>query len=267
MHDIILKLLKHLDTAEYTEYRDRFVVLQKEVILYNMSFEDEIIHQSWAELFADDFLSYAILTKEENDFCGYCAVKIKADKPEVQIELLKKFRGKGIGFQALSQMMTDVGNRNQISCFIAAVEPDNYISQHLMYKLGGIPAGIRQTNFLDKDDIDSFEKDHIDLLDSHLYQIAKDFGVEPQKLLSHVLIFDIPLVSLREKTSKHNLYEPRAKTSLIDEQDRTISTAVRQYSINNTAEHVLSILKEYGDDDFEKGRRKAIEYLEKKLEH
>ena len=152
-------VLRRIDEADYDEY----LQLQKEVFLGGIAFNDDIIRKVWVSLFGDGRVTCAIVTGDSNVFCGYCGVKnIHDEKPEIEIELLKKYRGKGIGFQALRKMMIDIGMRENISCFIAAVEPDNHVSQSLMYKLGGVPVGIRKSIYLEEKSVEEFEKGNIE---------------------------------------------------------------------------------------------------------
>ncbi|MDR1699662.1 MAG: GNAT family N-acetyltransferase [Lachnoclostridium sp.] len=262
MLEITLKLLKKTDMDEYM---DKYIELQKGVVLGDVSYKDEIIRQTWPELFESDIVSYAIITKEGADFCGYCAVKnIETDRPEIQIELLRTFRGKGIGFQALYEMMVEVGERYNISCFIAAVESDNYASQRLMYKLGGLPGGIRRTIYLNENEVGSFEKDYIDLLNRHMIQVAADFGVAPQKLLSHVLIFKIQLAELKKGMCSQNPCGTIPKTALMDEQDRKVSIAMRKHKMESIANDVLDILRKLEKERSDDAKKEINEYSKEK---
>jgi RimJ/RimL family protein N-acetyltransferase len=220
---------------------------------------DDIIKNMWEYMFEDKRVSYCIMTARENDFCGYCAVKdLDADKPEIEIELLRKYRGQGIGYQALSDMMASIEETSNVSGFISVVEPDNYISQKLMYKLGGIPAGVRQSNWLGDEDVDDFEKAHMDLLDERLLQVAEDFCVSPQKLLSSVLVFDIPLTATRKEPVKHGI------GGQVFDCDRVLSKAIRRYSFRRVSREVLLLLLKY-EHDPERAIKEATAYVEAKL--
>ena len=216
-------VLRRIDETDYEEY----LQLQKEVFIGYIAFSDDGIRHLWVSMFSESRITYAIVTDDSNAFCGYCAIKnIHDEKPEIEIELLRKYRGKGIGFQALRKMMIDIGERENISCFIAAVEADNHISQRLMYKLGGVPGGIRKSIYLEEKCVKEFEEDNIELLNSRINQVAEDFGVEPVKLLSHVLLFDISLDSLTKTLTGNNFDKAKKNTGYINDTDRKISVAL-----------------------------------------
>ena len=206
---------------------DRYVMLQKEVMLSSAKYDDKILLEVWGDMFEKHCEAYAIISDATDDFCGYCAIKNTYHaKPEIAIELFKKYQSKGIGFSALQKMLAYVGERHNKPCFIAVVEPDNYASQGLMYKLGGVPGGIKKSGFLQEEDIDDFESENLNLLNSRINQIAKDFSVEPKKLLSHALVFDIAVHNgLCENAGNRN----RVNLQNAKNDDRKISIAVRNY--------------------------------------
>ena len=162
--------------------------------------------------------------------------------------------------------MIDTGMRGNISCFIAAVESDNHISQRLMYKLGGVPGGIRKSIYLEKESVKDFEKDNIELLDSRIIQVAENFGVEPVKLLSHVLLFDISLDSLTKTLTESIFDKNRENADSIDDTDRKISVALRKNSQNSIVNEVLTILNNYLKNNFDEAKAQVIAYLNKRGE-
>ena len=89
-------VLRKIDETDYEEY----LQLQKEVFIGGIAFSDDIIRETWVYMFGEGRVAYAIVTDDNNAFCGYCAVKnIHNEKPEIEIELLRKYRGKGVGFK------------------------------------------------------------------------------------------------------------------------------------------------------------------------
>lgn len=73
-----------------------------------------------------------------NEFCGYCQIKdITTEEPELGIELLKKVHDQGVGFHSLKLLMTEYSQLSGKKYFIS-IDPENYASQRLMDKLGGL---------------------------------------------------------------------------------------------------------------------------------
>ncbi len=252
MLKIKLREMLQSDLGNYTQ-------LRKEVWLGDDLLTDDIIHKMWEGMFDGKRANYCIETDGDNDFCGYCAVRdTDADKPEIEIELLRRYRGQGIGFQALSTMMSNIEKSADVSGFIAAVEPDNYVSQCLMYKLGGKPGGIRQSSWLSDEDVDEFEKEHMNLLDNTLRQVAADFCIAPKKLLSSELLFEIPVTTARNAPNQHGAFRKCFDC------DRALGKAIRKYSRRSAQREVLLLLLKY-EHDPERARHEIISYLESKL--
>ena len=81
------------------------------------------------------------------------------------------------------------GNR----IFLAKVEPDNYASQFLMEKLKGIPAGLVKDSLISDERVEKFVEIHRYLLDERMQEIAEQFGVETNLLLTHLLVYKFNL--------------------------------------------------------------------------
>lgn len=107
------------------------------------------------------------------------------------IELLKCWKKQGIGYKAIKAMLTELKERLNINEFRIKVEPDNYASQRLFEKLGAVPYGIVEFMLHKEKDIIRCEEENMDAIDAKLVTVAEKFGVEPRKLLSHVLEYEL----------------------------------------------------------------------------
>ena len=85
------------------------------------------------------------------------------------------------------------GNR----IFLAKVEPDNYASQFLMEKLKEIPAGLVKDPLISDERVEKFVEIHRYLLDERMQEIAEQFGVETNLLLTHLLVYKFNLNKLQ----------------------------------------------------------------------
>lgn len=62
-----------------------------------------------------------------------------------------------------------------------------------MKKLGAKPHGIANGLLKKEEDKEQFEMENEGLIDERLTQLAEKFGVEPKKLLSHVLVYQLEI--------------------------------------------------------------------------
>lgn len=138
-------------------------------------------------------LCCSICMKDGGDFVGYCSVEKLSKRPlEVGINLLPEFQAYGFGPEAISAFMESIQRAAGPMDFIALIEPENVNSQKLFRRLGFKPERIATLFIKDPDDLRRFEDIRLQGLGEipeGLLDLAEEFGVEPRKLLSHVLVF------------------------------------------------------------------------------
>lgn len=258
MQNIRLRQMTDLYKAEYLK-------LQKELAYNKDVFNNEkYVEDLWKNFWEKKRVVYSISTELEGDFCGYCAVKnINAECPEIEIELVGKYRRKGIGYQALSLMLQDIYERYDKQCFFSRVEPDNYASQNLMKKIGGKPAGIMLDSMFLEEEQEEFEKRHSNLLDKYLEKVAEEFQVEPEKLLSHVLCFHITVDDMHKAIVDANEKEKEKSNKTYRMSGRKLYKAKYNYVLRRHCK-VLEDIKDILES--EQAREKADEYLQAELE-
>jgi RimJ/RimL family protein N-acetyltransferase len=145
----------------------------------------------WETHVAENTANYSIFDKTSGEYVGYCGIKnLTQDRWEIAIELLKKFHGKGYGYNALVLMFNALENLTGAMVYRSRVDSDNYASQGLMKKLGARPNGISEM-FLHGDELIRFQEENKDLIDDRIIGVANEFGVEPIDLLGHVLEYRI----------------------------------------------------------------------------
>ncbi len=174
---------------------ENYIRLQKEVSPFRHLFDEkDLCDKSWEDMFIEGRIPYAIIQVEDGEFCGYCAIKnIKQDKPEIEIELLEKFRGCGMGYTALCNLIYMMKEVHGIKNFTYCTDSDNYASQGLVSKVGGKPHGLKRFFFLREDETEKFEEENMDMIDDKVKEVAAAFDVEPRKLLSHILVYTIDI--------------------------------------------------------------------------
>lgn len=138
-------------------------------------------------------LCCSICMKDGGDFVGYCSVEKLSKRPlEVGINLLPEFQAHGFDPEAISVFMESIQRAAGPMDFIALIEPENVNSQKIFRRLGFKPERIATLFIKEPDDLRRFEDMRLQGLGEipeGLLDLAEKFGVEPRKLLSHVLVF------------------------------------------------------------------------------
>lgn len=202
-----------------TQDRENYFALQKSVALFpdkGLSDKKEYEDKSWWDQFENkNRICYVIETVPELFYCGECAVKdISDDIPEIEIELMQEYQYQGIGYKAIIMMLNKLAKQYGKQEFYAKIEPDNYASQFLFEKLGGIPAGVVKDYEISDERIEQFILAHRYLLDEQMQAIAKKFEIEPDMLLTHLLIYKIHCKDL--ETDDLNVFERTNKRERIE---------------------------------------------------
>ena len=183
-NEIILRKVQDSD-------KDIFIELQKENnIVKSMMKEEAYRNMLWNEHIEYKALMFSIVV--DNEYVGYCGIKNTTHEQwEIAIEILNKWKHKGIGYRAISVMLDEIKNRLNVSEFRVRIDAENYPSQRLFEKLGAEPNGISEFLLHEEADIRRCEEENIHLLDERIQKLAKQFNVEPRKLLSHVLEYKL----------------------------------------------------------------------------
>ena len=181
---ICLRMVQESDKINYLE-------LQKETcIVKSMLKEEAYQNMMWNEHIQDKSMMFTI--EVDGEYAGFCGINnLSRENWEMAIELLSRFRNKGIGYIAISIMLSEIKSRLDVDYFRAKIDADNYASQRLIEKLGATPYGIAEHMLHKEEDIARCEEENLEEIDDKLIQVAEKFGVEPRKLLSHVLEYEL----------------------------------------------------------------------------
>lgn len=170
------------------EQKDLILSVSYDCSFLKHEFENETYRKYlWEEFMNKNVANYSIFSKKTGEFVGYCGIKnLTKEVPELAIELLKKCRKQGYGYQALSLLMDRFAEITGKTVFRSRVEVDNYASQALHRKLGAIPNGISEF-LLHDEDVIRFQNENRNTIDENIRKLAAEFEVEPIELLGHVL--------------------------------------------------------------------------------
>lgn len=171
--------------------REIFDTLQKaNPLIQSMEDKEPFLDLVWREHNEDKSLMMSIVM--DRDYIGYCGIKNTAQPIwEIAIELLPEWTKHGIGFLALTAMLDEMKSRLGVSKYIVRIEPANMASQKLFEKLGARPSGIVDLWFNEQTTLKKCEEAGLHLIDDDMIEVAKKFNVEPRKLLSHVLEYEL----------------------------------------------------------------------------
>lgn len=173
------------------DYENYMEVSYECAIMRNAFKEDAFRKDLWESFLSDTAANFSIFDKVSGEYVGYCGIKnINVENWELVIELLKKYRHQGYGYHALVAMLNAVTALTGKTTYRSRVDPDNYVSQSLMKKLGAKPNGISEM-FIHGEDLQKFQEENKDLIDDKVRKLAKEFQVAPIDLIGHVLEFCI----------------------------------------------------------------------------
>ena len=97
--------------------------------------EEAYRNMLWNEHIEYKALMFSVIV--DNEYAGYCGIKNTTHEQwEIAIEILNKWKHKGIGYRAISVMLDEIKNRLNVSEFRVRIDVENYPSQRLFEKLG-----------------------------------------------------------------------------------------------------------------------------------
>ncbi len=142
------------------EDRDAFISLKKDVsdIGAAYDFMPEFAESSWQEaLTGSDGNVHVCLEYGSYGCIGYLNLQHpERDIPEIGIDMVKDFRNKGIGYQAVKLLMEHAGLIVGYKIFEAEIYSDNKASTALFKKLGAKKIDVVQGEFSEM--MDSFKE-------------------------------------------------------------------------------------------------------------
>ena len=250
-----IELRKLLDSD-----RETYFELENETWVNKRMLQDEEANdRSWKAMFADTEAHYAVLMGDQ--ICGFASIlKLGEEVQEFGLELFERFRHQGIGYAALVRLLEICKNEYHVKKLRSKVYPDNFPSILLMRKIGGTPYEITENPCIEESLRTEFQKDNAELISDNVKRMAELFGVEPELLLSNLLVFQIPLqpaeirfsLSLTGDLSYEKKIETKAINHMYQETTRILKS-------------ILEKAKNGTEEDFRKEMMDVIENLESRM--
>lgn len=151
--------------------------------------DEEFCKSVWKDTQEENAFCCSVIRKADQKFLGYVALKnTAANLWEVAIEFLNEYCHQGYGTEVLKLFLPTIAHITGKTQFQALVEVDNIPSQKLMEKLGARLIDIYDYAFNgDEEAAEAFEAQHLGEITDRMVEQAGQLGVEPRKMLSHVL--------------------------------------------------------------------------------
>lgn len=171
--------------------RPAYIRLQKENSIMPRAYEMEGFEDMlWEDMTEEKAFYTTIRRKSDDAYMGYCGIKnTQKDELELAVEILRDFHGHGYGKQALALFMNTVRDMTGINHFKALVDGENIASQKMCEACGGVPSGIAEHLLHDKQYMEEYEQENADEVTDLMREVAAKFSVQPEKLLTHVLVY------------------------------------------------------------------------------
>lgn len=168
------------------------------------------VHRQWSPFGRnyppEEMMLPALRQELTNPNAFFCVVQRKTDGAEmgyvslkdtthaiweIAMEFDRQFCYQGYGGQALLLFLRRVCEVTGRTQFQALVEVDNTACQSCMRKIGAEFVGLYNYAFENEAAAEEFELENLALIGDQLYALADRLGVQPRKLLSHVLEYRI----------------------------------------------------------------------------
>lgn len=170
--------------------KEKYIQVKKENTDDPEFYDNESAADSTWKMFKEEkSFCCTIIRKSDDEFIGYISIKdTKSNLWEIAIELLQEHCHKGYGSRAIALFLPAISKITNKAQFQALVETDNIPSQLLMEKLGARLIDIYDYTFQgDEEAATAFEEKYMYEITERMVILAEQIGVEPRKMLSHVL--------------------------------------------------------------------------------
>ena len=187
---IVLRPVRPNDAEFYADLRMHYSMMYRAEIKVGEKTKEGVFE---ADLCKPESFYCIIEHTASHNPIGYLGIKdANADVWEIAIELHWEQTHKGFGSKSIRLFLNEIHRITGHSEYKALVEPDNQPSQKCFGKIGANLVGLCNGPILFFDEEkERFENSNLHLIDDNMKELARQIGVEPRKLLSHVLEYRI----------------------------------------------------------------------------
>lgn len=141
--DFILKRLCERD-------KENFMNLYLDTSSIPKAYEQsDFFEYTWEHSLNDDNLNLSLFAKGSDIYLGNLMLKnISANRPEIGIDIVREYRNRGIGYDAVKLLMSRAMEVSGRTDFEVRIYSDNEPSKRLFEKLGAIEIGQEDSEFI-----------------------------------------------------------------------------------------------------------------------
>lgn len=240
-----------------SEDKEPYILLQREYWVNKKALDDVGTRDGLWQGLQEEKRIDRVIAMPDGEFCGFCGVKDRyLAIPEIEIEILEKYTGQGIGYTAMMLFLKDLEERTGKTRYLTQVIPDNYPSIKLMQKCGAIPYKVGMHPLLNEEEAEEFADQHAHLMTGESIQLAEIFGVKVEKILSGVLHFhidrgDMTQERFRLEWRKEGKFERKLEKAVMVYILRTHLARLRgsdKMAAGGNAQKLSQMLKGYQED-------------------
>ena len=183
---ITIRPVQIADADFYVSVRAQYSMMYRNLVRMGKVDNESILKD---DTFKPEVFYCIIEDATENTPAGYIAIKdTRDDIWEIAIELDDQFTHKGFGSESIRLFLNELCRITHKAEYQALVEVDNLPSQRCFEKIGAKLIGLHDGVFLKTEEEKArFEENNLNLINDEMKTLAIRMGVEPRKLLSHVL--------------------------------------------------------------------------------
>lgn len=187
---IIIRSIQLADADFYMSVRAQYSMMYRAVIHMGKVDNESVLK---TDVYKPEVFYCVIEDAKGATPVGYIAITdTRREIWEIAIEIDGQFIRRGFGLRSIRLFLNEIHRITGCSEYRALVETDNLPSQMCFEKLGARLAGLCSGPVLKSEDEKwRFEENNLNLIDDSMKKLAARLGVEPRKLLSHVLDYRI----------------------------------------------------------------------------
>lgn len=183
---IILRPVVESDADFYVSVKVQYSLMYQGIVRMKQHLNESLL---WSDLCQPETFFCMIIDATSGTSIGYIGLKDTRREPwEIAIELDGQYTHKGYGSRSIRLFLNEIRRIAGKTEFQARVDTANIPSQKCFEKIGAELVGLCDGPFLKlPDEKKRFEDRNLNLLTDNMRELASRLGVDPRKMLSHVL--------------------------------------------------------------------------------